>query len=141
MRSVKRFVDWVARLLFVDKPNPMLKQLPDMPQAANDACVKAALDDIDAVSVHAADAAKAWASGDLAGIKANYSERRFESCIQSVPSVAALFQRAVNDSVKAVDTALAQPGKTVMAASIGPLLRQNGILDRLRAEGMTIEGP
>ncbi|MCU1422984.1 MAG: hypothetical protein JWN36_2635, partial [Microbacteriaceae bacterium] len=28
MRAVKRFIDWVARLLFVDKPNPMLKQLP-----------------------------------------------------------------------------------------------------------------
>jgi len=120
---------------------PMLRQLPDMPEAANHACVKAALDDIDTVSAHAAAAAKAWASGDLAGIKANYSEQRFESCIQSVPSVAALFQRAVNDSVSAVDTALAQHGKTVMAASIGSLLRQNGILDRLRAEGATIEGP
>ena len=120
---------------------PMLKQLPDMPEAANNACVKAALDDIDAVSVHATAAAKAWASGDLAGVKAKYSEQRFESCIQSVPSVAALFQRAVNDSVKAVDTALAQHGKTVVAASIGSLLRQNGILDRLRAEGATIEGP
>lgn len=120
---------------------PMLKQLPDMPEAANNACVKAALDDIDAVSVHAAAAANAWASGDLPGIKASYSEQRFESCIQSVPSVAALFQRAVNDSVKAVNTALGQPGKTVMAASIGSLLRQNGILERLRAEGATIEGP
>ena len=28
MRPAKRFIDWVARLLFVDKPNPMLKQLP-----------------------------------------------------------------------------------------------------------------
>ena len=102
--------------------------------------MKAALDDIDAVSAHAAAAAKAWASGDLAGIKANYSEQRFESCIQSMPSFAALFQRAVNDSVNAVDTALAQHGKTVMVASIGSLLRQNGILDRLRAEGATIKG-
>ena len=120
---------------------PMLKQLPDMPEAANHACVKAALDDIDAVSAHAPAAARAWASGDLAGIKANYSEQRFESCIQSMPSFAALFQRAVNDLVNAVDTALAQHGKTVMVASIGSLLRQNGILDRLRAEGATIEGP
>jgi uncharacterized protein YbaP (TraB family) len=120
---------------------PMLKQLPDMPEAANDACAKAALDDIDAVSARAATVANAWASGDLAGIKASYSEQRFESCIQSVPSVAALFKRAVNDSVNAVAAALAQPGKTVMAASIGSLLRQNGILDRLRAEDATIEGP
>jgi hypothetical protein len=120
---------------------PMLKQLPGMPQAANDACVKAALDDIDAVSAHAAAAAHAWASSDLAGIKANYSEQRFESCIQSMPSISALFERAVNDSANAVDTALAGHGKTVMVSSIGLLLRQNGILDRMRAEGATIEGP
>ena len=141
LRHLAREVGVPSRFVADYEAVPMLKQLPDMPEAANHACVKAALDDIDTVSAHAAAAAKAWSSGDLAGIKANYSEQRFESCIQSVPSVAALFQRAVNDSVKAVDTALVQHGKTVMAASIGSLLRQNGILERLRTEGATIEGP
>jgi uncharacterized protein YbaP (TraB family) len=120
---------------------PILKQLPKMPQAANEICVKAALDDMDALSAHAAAAAQAWAVGDLDGIRANYSEQRFESCIQSMPSSAALFQRAVNDSVAALNGALAKPGKTVMAVSIGALFRRGGLLDRLNAEGLTVEAP
>jgi hypothetical protein len=141
LRRLARDADVPSRFVADYEAIPMLKQLPGMPQSANDACVKAALDDIDAVSAHAAAAAHAWASGDLAGIRANYSEQRFESCILSMPSLSALFQRAVSDSVNAADAALAAPGKTVMATSIGLLLRQNGILDRLRAEGATIEGP
>jgi uncharacterized protein YbaP (TraB family) len=120
---------------------PLLKQLPKMSASANNACMKAALDDIEAQGVHAADAADAWATGDLEGMKANYSEARFESCVQSMPSFAALFQRAVGDSVGAVNGALARPGKTVMIMSVGALLRQNGVLDRLRAEGLTVDLP
>ena len=75
--------------------------------------------------------AQAWAVGDLGGIKASYSEQRFESCIQSMPSFAALFQRAVNNSLGAANAALAKPGKTVMAVPLGALLRKGGLLDRL----------
>ena len=103
--------------------------------------MKAALDDIDAQSVHARPAAEAWAVGNLDGIKANYSEDRFESCIQSMPSFAALFTRAVNDSAAAADAALNKKGKSVMVVSIGVLLRKGGILDRLKAEGLTVDAP
>jgi hypothetical protein len=120
---------------------PMLKQLPNMPQSANEACVKAALDDMDAVSARAAPMAQAWAAGDLEGIKGNYSEQRFESCIPSTPSFAALFQRAVNDSLGAANAALARPGKTVMAVPLGALLRKGGLLDRLAGEGLAVEAP
>jgi len=120
---------------------PMVRQLPKLSAAANEACMKAALDDIDAIGAHAAAAAEAWAVGDLKGIEANYSEDRFESCVQSMPSFAALFARAVNDSVNTATTALARPGKTVMLVSIGTLLRKDGILDRLKALGLTVEAP
>lgn len=120
---------------------PMMKQLPTMPQAANEACVRAALDDMDAVSVHAVPMAQAWAAGDLDGMKSGFSEQRFESCIQSMPSFAALFQRAVNDSLGAANAALAKPGKTMMAVPLGALLRKGGLLDRLGAEGLTVEAP
>ncbi|HEY1711194.1 MAG TPA: TraB/GumN family protein [Rhizomicrobium sp.] len=120
---------------------PLIKQLPKMSAAANEACMKDALDDLEIQSAHADAAAQAWASGDLAGIKANSSDDRFESCIQALPNVAALFQRSVNDSLSAANAALARPGKTVMVVSMGPLLRKGGILDRLAAEGLTIEAP
>jgi len=119
---------------------PMLKQLPSMSVSANETCLKASLDDAEALDAHAAlAAAQAWAKGDLDAIEANYSEQRFESCIQAVPGIAALFKRAVDDSVTAVNAALAKPGKTVMVVSIGALLRQNGVLERLESEGLSVQ--
>lgn len=118
---------------------PMLEQLPSMSRAANEACMTAALDDIDALSAHAQAAAEAWAVGDLDRIEANYSEERFESCIQAMPSLGALIARAVNDSAAAVNGALNAPGRTMMLVSFGTLLRRNGLLDRLKAEGLKVE--
>lgn len=118
---------------------PMLKQLPIMSKAANEGCMKALLDDIDAISVRAVPAADAWVNGDLAMLKATFSEQRFESCIQSLPSFAALVDRSVNDSVAAARTALAKPGKSVIVVSIGTLLRRGGLIDRLKAEGLSVE--
>jgi uncharacterized protein YbaP (TraB family) len=120
---------------------PLIKQLPKMSAAANETCMKDALDDMEIQSAHADAAAQAWATGDLAGIKANSSDDRFESCIQALPNIAALFQRSVNDSLAAANAALAKPGKTVMVVSMGQLLRRGGILDRLAAEGLTVEAP
>jgi hypothetical protein len=118
---------------------PMLKRLPEMSAAANETCLKASLDDADTVGLHAVPAAQAWAKGDLDGVEAHYSELRFEACIQAVPGLADLFQRAVNDSMNALNDALTKPGKTVMVASLGEMLRKNGILDRLGAERLSVE--
>ncbi|HWA89010.1 MAG TPA: TraB/GumN family protein [Rhizomicrobium sp.] len=120
---------------------PMLRQLPAMSQVANLACVKDALDDMDALDAHARAAAEAWANGDLDGMKANYSEQRFQSCLQAVPGAAALFERAVRDSVAAANDALGRKGRTAMVVNVGVLLRKGGILDRLAAEGLEVEGP
>jgi uncharacterized protein YbaP (TraB family) len=120
---------------------PIVKQLPKMTQAGNDACMKAALDDIAVLEDHAVAAAEAWAVGNLAGVKGNYSDARFEACVQALPSAGALFARSVTDSVNAANQALATPGKTVMVVSMGQLLRQGGVLDRLKAEGLTVEAP
>jgi TraB/PrgY/gumN family len=118
---------------------PMLKQLPSMPASANEMCLTASLDDVEALGVHAVPAAQAWAKGNLAGIEANYSERRFESCIQAVPSFEGLFKRAVNDSMNALNASLEKPGTTVMVVSLGELLRDNGLLDKLGAESLSVE--
>ncbi|MEI9931668.1 MAG: TraB/GumN family protein [Rhizomicrobium sp.] len=120
---------------------PMLRALPQMSPSANETCVKDALDDLDDIAAHAKVAADAWAVGDLDSLKANWSEQRFQGCVQAVPGVAVLFQRAVHDSVAAVDAALTKPGKTVMIVSFGALLKRDGILDRLKAEGLQIEQP
>jgi uncharacterized protein YbaP (TraB family) len=120
---------------------PMLRQLPTMSRAANEGCLKALLDDIDAIRARARPAAEAWAKGDLPALETYFSDQRFESCIEALPSFAALAARSTNDSVNAVRSALAKPGKTVIALSVGALLRRNGVLDRLEAAGLKVEPP
>lgn len=120
---------------------PVIEDIGKMPEAQSLACLGDALDDIDAEARHQVPAAQGWASGDLAAMKANYSESTIFACLQQMPSFSALWDRSVADSTKAIDQALAGDGKTVMVASLGALLRKGGILDRLRDEGVRIDAP
>ena len=43
--------------------------------------------------------------------------------------------------VSAIDAALNQPGKTIVVIGMGPLLRKGGVLERLQARHIAIEGP
>jgi uncharacterized protein YbaP (TraB family) len=118
---------------------PLLRQVPTMSKQANDACLEDALDDIAQLSAHARAAAEAWAIGDLAGVKANYSEVRLERCLQAVPSARDLWERSVTDSVTAILAALDKQGTTLAVVNMGALLRKDGVLDRLKARGLTID--
>ncbi|HUO94426.1 MAG TPA: TraB/GumN family protein [Rhizomicrobium sp.] len=120
---------------------PVVKEIGKMSDAASRRCLSAALDDIAAEEAHQALTAQAWAAGDLAGMRRNYSEATIFDCLQQAPSFAQLWAQSVADATKVVDAALAQGGKTLMVASLGALLRKDGILDRLRAEGATIDVP
>lgn len=139
-----RTVEKIARKLGVpSKPLaeyealPLLRKLDTMSKAQNEACARDALDDIDAIKAHAA--AGAWANGDLDGIKAAYSEERFQSCIQAVPGASDLFARAVRDTLNAVHAALAEPGKTVIVMGLPTILKRGGLVDKLAAEGLKVE--
>ena len=119
----------------------IVKDVSGMPPEAGRACLRSALDDIEAEDAHQIRVAKAWSVGDLAGMTHNYSEPTIFACLQSVPSFSAVWSQSVTDTEKAVMSALDQGGKTVMVASLGTLLRKGGLLDRLRAYGVTVESP
>jgi uncharacterized protein YbaP (TraB family) len=120
---------------------PILREALALPAQAQRACLADALDDIDVQAVHASAAARAWAVGDLAGVKANYSEIKLYDCFEQTKSFAADWEHVVDDTVNAVDAALAKPGKSLIVIGMGPLLRKNGVLDRLQARGIKVEGP
>ena len=119
----------------------VVNEIPSLSGKANLDCLKDSLDDIDIMSAHAKLAASAWAAGDLDGIKANYSDPKALECLGQSASFNKLWQRSVSDTMAALDAALARPGKTVAVINIGQLLRKNGIVDRLKAQGFTVEGP
>jgi len=106
------------------------------------ACLAQSVDDIDRQLAHAIPAAEAWAVGDIRAVKANYAESRLADCvIAAVHSVAGINERNVADYTAAIDTALNTPGKSIAVIDIGPLLRRGGVLERLQARNVAIEGP
>jgi len=128
----------IARYEIADAIKDVLKLSPAQQQV----CLAEEVEDLDRLATHAAPAAKAWAVGDLKTMKANYAESRLYDCIiAAVNSIADISERNVSDSVTAIDGALAKPGKTVMMLGLGPLLRKNGVLERVAARGVTVEGP
>ena len=104
-------------------------------------CMKDALDDLDTLALHAEAAAHAWAVGDVAGIKANYSEEKLYQCMEQTRAFADDRERSIADTVAVIKGALAKPGHTVVVVGIGIFLRKNGVADRLAAEGIKVEGP
>jgi uncharacterized protein YbaP (TraB family) len=113
-----------------------------LPPATSRKCVEAAINDVEFGAKHAAVAADAWAIGDIGGIKINYSEPKVYSCLLEIsPLVSALDKRAIDDTVSAIETSLGSGDRTLVVAGIGQLLRKNGILDRLIADGIAVEGP
>ena len=105
-------------------------------------CLAQSVEDIDRQLTHAIPAAEAWAIGDIRNVKANYAESRLINCvIAAVHSVAGINERNAADYTGAIDAALNAPGKSIAVIDIGPLLRRGGVLERLKALNVAIEGP
>jgi uncharacterized protein YbaP (TraB family) len=128
----------VTRFEAMDAVRDILKLTPDQQRA----CLAQAADDVHWGLAHADAAARAWAIGDVKRMKANYAESRLGDCIiAAVQAVGDINARNSADYVAAIDTALNQPGKSIVVIGVGPLLRRGGVLERLEASHVTIERP
>ncbi|HUB84372.1 MAG TPA: TraB/GumN family protein [Rhizomicrobium sp.] len=104
-------------------------------------CMRASLDDLDTIAAHALAAAHAWSIGDIAGLKANYSEAKAYDCFNQTRTFADDRAKTITATVNAIDESLTKPGRTVFVMELGIFLRKNGVLDRLAAQGIKVEGP
>jgi uncharacterized protein YbaP (TraB family) len=120
---------------------PYIKTVRTLSPAANQACFDAAMDDIDRENAHAHEAATAWAKGDLKGVGQSYRVSVLDRCLLQVPSVQGLVDRGTDEGGKTIQAALSKPGKSVAVVDLNFLMRANGILDRLKAQGATISVP
>jgi len=128
----------IARYEVLDAAEDVLKLSPEQQRA----CLAQSVDDVERQLAHAIPAAQAWAIGDIRNVKANYAETRLADCIiAAVHSVAGINERNVADYTAAINAALDKPGKTIAVIDIGPLLRRGGVLERLEALHVAIEGP
>jgi hypothetical protein len=121
---------------------PSGKELLKLPPAVTGKCIEAAIQDIDFQSRHVPAAANAWAIGDTAGMMANWSPSQYYEClVQLSPHATAVDARSIDDTVAAINEAIAGGGHAVAVVDIGILLRKGGVLERLKAEGISIAGP
>lgn len=84
-------------------------------------------------------AARAWAVGDVEGALAN--ERTYERCLAVITGGRTYDERTKADTAAAIAGALKQPGHAIVLVPLRPLLAQNGVLERLRAQGFTVKTP
>jgi len=128
----------VTRFAAMDAVREVLK----LSVAQQHACLAQAVEDVAWARGNADSAARAWAVGDIKTVKAHYSEWRLGNCIMAaVQKFSDIDGRNVAEYVSAIDAALDKPGKTIAILYMGPLLRKNGVLERLQARGIAIEGP
>ena len=121
---------------------PTVRAVLALPESRQRPCLEQAIDDTFRQARDAAAAAEAWADGDIAGVEAHYAETKLLECVAAVsPQAAGVNALSVELIVKAMDKALAEGGKSAAVLSIGPLLRQGGVLEQLAAQGVTISQP
>ncbi len=122
----------------MDAARDTLQLSPQQQQA----CLSLAVDDVQWALAHADAAGRAWAVGDVKGMKAYFRESQGGNCVMAaVGRFAEIDARNISEFVTAIDAALARPGKTVVIIRFDQLLRKGAVLDRLRASGATIEAP
>jgi hypothetical protein len=128
----------VTRFEAMDAVRDILKLTPQQQRV----CLAQAVEDVNWGLAHAGPAARAWAVGDVKGVKANYTQSRLMDCITgAVHAFGDIDARNTADTAAAIDAALNQPGKTIAVIGMGPLLRRGGVLERLQALHVAIESP
>ncbi len=120
---------------------PFLSAFADMGEPQQQRCLEAAVDEVDWQAGHARPTAEAWAAGRVDGARAGRSHALWSSCLEQLPNVRALQERGVAQAFSAMDAALREPGRTVAVVDLRYLDTRNGLLDRLRATGATVDVP
>jgi uncharacterized protein YbaP (TraB family) len=119
----------------------LIRGLGQTPPEAGTACIDLVARSVESAPEDAQRRAAAWAKGDLKTLKALNDGTDSSACIDAIPAVVALRDRAAADTAKGLAEALATPGKTVVASDLVLVTRKGGLLDQLKAEGLEVIGP
>ena len=69
------------------------------------------------------------------------NERTYERCLAVITGGRSYDERTKADEAAAIANALKTPGHAIALVPLRPLLAQNGVLDRLIAQGFTVKTP
>ena len=125
-------VDWGGAL-------PLAEAMTVMTRPQHAVCAAEALDQLEWELAHGRQAAYAWASGDVTGLRRNY--RPPTLCASSIPGGAARRAEAEVAWSRALLAALNAPGRTVALADAADLLEPSPLLAAMRARGAAVSAP
>ena len=117
----------------------LVDEVRALPEASAQACLEAAVSNVEAGEEGLRATAAAWASGDLRTVL--HQPRAFPRCMAQLKSVRDDKKDAALQEVEAVKEALAQPGHSVAAFPLRSLVVKGGVLDQLREQGFTVLAP
>lgn len=131
--------------LQVIKGKQAVKAAQEISDAAQIACLEAALVVADRASTLLRGYSRAWARGDIATLRANPPPPELRTCdMQLRASVDLLEDARVNGKaayLREVADGLAQPGTRLLLINMQDALDDDGLIAALRAKGYAVEGP
>ena len=113
--------------------------LESLTPASEGACLNAALDDAEVGEAVYRKAAAGWARGDVGA--ALTAPRRFDRCLLLMAGGPELWRKSTDDLADAIAGALDQPGHAVATVPLRRLVAQGGLIESLKARGLTVIGP
>jgi uncharacterized protein YbaP (TraB family) len=117
------------------------RPLNEMSMAGHINCLRHGLNDVEFDLDRAPKTAAAWAIGDLRTVHANYQGSTLVACLSGSGKAADTLDDSIEDAADAIEAALKTPGKSVAIVSLSQLLRQGGVLERLRNKGLSVTSP
>jgi uncharacterized protein YbaP (TraB family) len=130
--------------LKIDDPLGMMKDLNQIPPAAEQTCLLTMIERMESDLGTMQQRAAAWSKGDVATLRElPYPDEQI-ACLQAVASVARvnkLMQQLQADWLGAVEESLNKNASALALQPMDLLLGETGLLAQLRAKGYTITGP
>jgi len=130
--------------LKLDDPLGTMKDLSQIPPAAEQACLQTMIERMESDLGTMQRRALAWSKGDVATLRQLTYPDEQTACLQAVASVArvnTLMQQYQADWLSAVEDSLQKNASALALQPMDLLLGDNGLLAQLRAKGYTITGP
>ncbi len=97
-------------------------------------CLSSALDEIDREARIGRAVAASWSEGDLEAVRQGYPAPALEACAMQAKNARSVIDRGVSEAVSEIESALEQPGRTVVVLDLNFILRRGGVLDRLQSK-------
>ena len=108
------------------------------PQVQAD-CMEGALEDVEAGKRRVLNAAEGWAAGDVSA--ALRAPRSFDRCVLALAGGAQFWRNTTRDNANDIASALGKPGHAVAVVNLRRLLAEDGVVEQLEAQGLTVIGP